>query len=131
MNTGRQMGRTTRQMQHAPIEAVFVWENSNLYYPKKLAQALGRHDLQIKPRSFIRSQAWMGLRRAVVIDHAINDLISLTREEEALLNELLKINAIYHPASTNKSTTSSHHCELCKENGGYYYGRTGFEPCCI
>jgi hypothetical protein len=131
MNTERQTGRTTRQMQHAPIDAVFVWCNSDLYYPKKLAQALGRNDLQIKPRSFIRSKAWMGLCRAVVVDHALPYATPLTLEEEALLNELLKINAIYHPASTHKSTKGNPPCDLCKENGGYYYGRTGFEPCCI
>lgn len=23
------------------------------------------------------------------------------------------------------------YCELCQDNGGYYYGRNGEEPCCI
>lgn len=22
-------------------------------------------------------------------------------------------------------------CDLCKNNGGYFYGRTGYEPCCV
>lgn len=99
----RGTGRTKNQMAQAPADAVFVWCNSNLFYPKKLALHIGRSDLQIKPRNWVMSQQWMGLRRAVVIDHAFLDLPTKPAEH-ALLNELLAINAIYLPVATPAPT---------------------------
>ena len=69
--TDRQTGRTTKQMQDAPENAVFIWVNQHLAYPEMLAQGLGRDDLEIKPPSWLkerntRAREFSGL----VIDHA-------------------------------------------------------------
>lgn len=45
--TGRQTGRTMRQMKDAPRGAVFVWCNAHLSYPRRLAKAIGRDDLLV------------------------------------------------------------------------------------
>lgn len=67
----RQTGLTSRQMLDAPAGAVFVWCNSNLGYPKALAVAVGREDLDVRPLT------WMEMRNVaarkvtgLVIDHA-------------------------------------------------------------
>ena len=30
-----------------------------------------------------------------------------------------------------KPAPTPQHCELCRDSGGYFYGKTGYEPCCI
>lgn len=67
----RQEGRTTNQMLKAPIGAVYVWCNGDLYYPKQLARRLGREDLKVVPPSWfdpinVLKQRLTGL----VVDHA-------------------------------------------------------------
>jgi hypothetical protein len=71
MTDYRGTGRTTEQMKSAPVGAVFIWCNSNLAYPKGLAEKLGRQDLQIE------SPSWLSFRNiagrefvGVVVDHA-------------------------------------------------------------
>ena len=64
-------GTTTRQMQKAPLGAIYVWPNANLGYPKRLAVALGRPDIVIKPPGWLIAR---NVREfpplSVVIDHA-------------------------------------------------------------
>jgi ABC-type sugar transport system substrate-binding protein len=67
----RQSGRTTKQMQQAPDNAVFVWCNSHLAYPEMLARALGRDDLAIWALSRLSPRnLWARKFPALVIDHA-------------------------------------------------------------
>jgi hypothetical protein len=46
-------GRTTRQIHEAPKGAFYVWVNSDSYYPRMLARALGREDLMIVGPSWL------------------------------------------------------------------------------
>jgi hypothetical protein len=64
-------GITTSQMRRAPRGAIYVWLNSSMSYPRKLAKDLGRDDLRIVPPAFFdsRSHIWDSTR-AVVLDHA-------------------------------------------------------------
>ena len=41
----RQSGRTTRQIERAPLGALYVWPTSDFSVPKGIAQRLGREDL--------------------------------------------------------------------------------------
>lgn len=82
----RGTGSTTKQIQDAPIGAVFVWCNAHVDYPKKLAKELGREDLKIVPRDWLDNR-WRGLElTAIVVDHATKlsdrecELLSLARE---------------------------------------------------
>lgn len=71
MGEGHRDGATTRQMREAPQGAVFVWCNSHLHYPKALASALGRKDLDVQPLSWLdRMEVVAGNTRPVVVDHA-------------------------------------------------------------
>lgn len=62
-------GKTTAAMRAAPANAIYVWVNGHLHYPKMLARMLGRDDLKIV------SPAWLELRlrartEPLVVDHA-------------------------------------------------------------
>lgn len=81
-------GKTTRQMLYAPRGALFVWATSALMYPVALAQHLGREDLIIKPKAWLRIETALGLPRdvKVVIDHGLPlDRDFYTREAVGLL----------------------------------------------
>lgn len=43
----RGTGRTTKQLVEAMPNATFIWLNRHLSYPKDLAKALGREDIEI------------------------------------------------------------------------------------
>jgi len=61
-------------MSAAPLGAVFVWLNSNLFYPKALAAKLGRDDLEVRPLSWLNVRNTRGRRfnySEVVVDHAV------------------------------------------------------------
>lgn len=67
----RQTGRTTQQMNDAPLGAVFVWRNSRTSYPMALAKTLGRDDLVVRPLSWLERRNVMGRTLpGVVVDHA-------------------------------------------------------------
>jgi hypothetical protein len=67
----RQTGRTTQQIKNAVFGAVFVWVNSDIKYPTALAAKLGRHDLEVRPLSWLKPQNVRGRRfSGVVVDHA-------------------------------------------------------------
>lgn len=67
----RGSGSTTNQLKNAPIGAIFVWVNGHLYYPRKLAESLGRQDLRIFSPGSVENGALRGLRvTAVIVDHA-------------------------------------------------------------
>lgn len=70
--TFRQTGRTTKQMQDAPVGSVFIWCNNRLGYPKMLAHELGREDLKIVGPSWLTDRRYQGLRvPAILLDHAL------------------------------------------------------------
>jgi hypothetical protein len=64
-------GQTTRQMQASPQDAVFVWCNDILDYPRRLARKVGRTDLQIVGPNWLDDEKWRGLElTGLIIDHA-------------------------------------------------------------
>lgn len=65
----RGSGRTTAQMRRAPANAVFIWCNVHLDYPRRLAKRLGRDDLTVVSPSWLLNDSW-GISREVVLDHA-------------------------------------------------------------
>lgn len=71
----RGTGRTTKQMKSAPLNAIYVWCNGNLYYPKKLANSIGRNDLSIVSPIDIDHRLRGRRNVNIVIDHA-TDLTS-------------------------------------------------------
>jgi hypothetical protein len=79
----RQTGRTQAQLAQAPRGATYIWPNSVLSYPIRMAAKLGRTDLVFKPRSWLSDRYVRGLRLpAVVLDHAVE---RLTPEERYAL----------------------------------------------
>lgn len=69
----RGAGQTSRQMKEAPPNAVFVWPNTSLAYPRQLAVHLGRRDLKITSPHYLSNvggDAGMPWCR-VVLDHAV------------------------------------------------------------
>lgn len=76
----RQTGCTTQQINEAPKGAVFVWVNSDIGYPKRLAWFLGRHDLKIVERGWLLDGV-RGCRVPVRIDHAFHDVQKASDKE--------------------------------------------------
>lgn len=60
-------GRTSRQMINAPQGAIYVWESSDIDYPKRLAHWLHRDDLTIYAHCRLD---FCAVRKHVVVDHA-------------------------------------------------------------
>ncbi len=66
----RQSGRTTKQIQEAPMGALFV-RTGPKGYTEALAHALGRTDLEIVGLDYFVTDRWRGkAARVVVVDHA-------------------------------------------------------------
>jgi hypothetical protein len=70
----RQSGVTTKQMQESPINAIFVWCNSDLTYPKQLASDINRADLKIvSPGWLEHASNWRGRKfSGIDTDHALD-----------------------------------------------------------
>lgn len=66
--TDRQSGRTTRQLEMAPKNALYVWCNSYLEYPKRLCRQLEREDIKVITIGQV-DLAMLGMPRFVVVDH--------------------------------------------------------------
>lgn len=65
-------GTTTRQMQEAPQNAVFIWCNDVLEYPRRVAARIGRTDLKIVGPVWLDDERWRGLEpTSIVADHAL------------------------------------------------------------
>jgi hypothetical protein len=80
-------GKTTRQMRQAPCNAIYIWCNSDLGYPRELAIKLGRRDLYIKSPRWLEIEAKVrGFRPSdIVVDHAAKlDSKQMTGLEEIL-----------------------------------------------
>ena len=65
----RGSGKTTQQLQQAPQRCYFVWCASNTYYPKRLAQFLGRYDIKVVSPDFLR--IFVSTGAPIIIDHAL------------------------------------------------------------
>jgi hypothetical protein len=70
----RQSGITTRQMQASPVNAIFVWCNNDLTYPKLLASYINRVDLEIvSPMWLEHASNWRGRKiSGINTDHALD-----------------------------------------------------------
>jgi hypothetical protein len=77
---------TTKQMKEAKKDAVFVWLNHNLDYPRHLARSLNREDLKIVSPSWLEDRRFVGLNITdIILDHAfIPDLKTFKMFKEAL-----------------------------------------------
>lgn len=75
-NIFRGTGRTTQQMLNAPLNAVFVWVNHNLFYPKKLAQQHGRQDLKIVGPTWLEERFLGQQISGLIIDHAAYEFMT-------------------------------------------------------
>lgn len=70
-NCDRGTGITTRQLAAAPLDAVFVWCNDDLSYPKMLVRQLEREDIKIVSPDWITDRRFEGQHlTALVVDHA-------------------------------------------------------------
>jgi hypothetical protein len=68
----RNTGETTRQMQGAPIGAIFVVPHEGaMLYSRKLAHFLGRKDIQLVTIYDVEKVA-RGTRRMIIVDHAFD-----------------------------------------------------------
>ena len=97
MDSGeRGSGRTTRQLQSAPIGAVFIVPNRNCCsYTEALARHLGRADLKIVSVDLIERPATIhGGRRKLVVDHAAWDF--MRPSQKAVAREFLKMQEREH-----------------------------------
>jgi hypothetical protein len=82
VNVLRGEGTTTKQIKNAPENAVFVWCNNHIEYPKRLALDLGREDVRVVRKDWIlRPNNYKGMRLEVVFDHAFKT--ERIREREA------------------------------------------------
>ena len=70
----RGQGVTSYQIINAPIDSVYVWMNSNLIYPRMLANYLGRSDLIVKScNEVFNNDTWHAAKQEIVIDHSVYD----------------------------------------------------------
>ena len=66
-----QIGTTTKQMESAPKNAIFIWNDNNLVYAKHLARELKRNDLTIVSKNWITKQNLRGkIFSGIILDHS-------------------------------------------------------------
>lgn len=79
----RGTGRTTAQMEASPVNSVYVWVNHGLAYPRRLAERIGRTDLEIVGPDWLEDR-WRGRRLSgLVIDHAAYQVLTAQQMENA------------------------------------------------
>ena len=67
----RGSGRTTRAMQDAPKNAVYIWWCAELETPRRLAAVAGRSDLEIVSPWWLTDRQFSGRKLSgVIVDHA-------------------------------------------------------------
>ena len=75
----RQTGRTTRLIQLAPRDAIFVvWKQEMVADIRKHANDFGRSDLTIVAAHFLTNGSLRGQRKPLVVDHVLLDCALLT-----------------------------------------------------
>ena len=86
-NKKRGAGRTTKQMQAAAKNSVFVWHHHSTEYPKELAKKIGRTDLKIVSSGWLW-YGWQGKELSgLVIDHYVFEIAN--RQMTELIQEAL------------------------------------------
>ena len=94
-------GITTGQMLHAPEDAVYIWLNHDLTYPRYLANKLGRHDLHIVGPSYLE-YGWRGSKRPVVVDHETFSRLTIQqRVNLRMFWDYLEIHKVSHKPKSN------------------------------
>jgi hypothetical protein len=82
----RGLGRTTQQMQDAPVRALYVVDDKARRYMLGLSMSLGRGDLQIVTVSDLESSYVRGLSPSgVVLDHGAPKLTPLQQHRHCML----------------------------------------------
>lgn len=75
-------GRSTRQMQAAPRNALYLVNREQMRYARDLAHKHGRDDLKIADANqFFRDNHYKGVTDPVIVDHCLD----LSREEFTVL----------------------------------------------
>lgn len=84
----RRTGRTTRAIERAPKNAIYIWPvHGTLCYARDIARRLGRGDLQVVGLSWLDKHSYLGVRDlVVVVDHAVDYFLS--REQVRVLQDL-------------------------------------------
>lgn len=76
---GRGTGRTMNALRSMPPGGVYVWCNSTLDYPKRLAKVLNRSDVQIVSPDWLSNGRYHGTELSgICLDHALrmNDILA-------------------------------------------------------
>ena len=87
----RRVGTTSQQMRQAPRNAIYVWCNGVLSYPRQLALHLGRTDLDIRSPSEITTRL-VGRRVPIIVDHSVRELRTLSNEQWEIVFRINKYN---------------------------------------
>lgn len=67
----RDDGKTTKQLKTLAKNAVFIWCNGRLDYPRNLAKNLNREDVLIVSPYWLESRKWLGCEFSQIeLDHA-------------------------------------------------------------
>ena len=85
----RKMGKTTRQIENAPPNAIYIWVNADVNLPKRIAKRLGRNDIRFVSPSWIE-HGIRGLGKPVVVDHATR-LTHKEWEYVKICNDMAKV----------------------------------------
>lgn len=110
-------GATTRLMLAAPLGAIYVWCNSHLDYPRRLARHLNREDLIVEPLNILFNPARIAGRSQsyVVLDHAARKSPLVEPHEylqmQAALAYLQQTGRLIEPVTTSSHTRC---CTTCK-----------------
>jgi hypothetical protein len=82
------IGKTTKQLEAASSNTIFIWCNENTLYPTLLARSLGRIDIRVKGPGWLESSR--GCNSAeIVVDHSAR----LTNRQWDLVRQLQKRHA--------------------------------------
>ena len=84
-------GKTTKQMKDAPLNSIYIWVHTDLYYPRALATYLNRTDLDIVPPHWLNDFKWEGkIFSGIIADHAVR----FTCKQWDLLQEIKQQNSV-------------------------------------
>lgn len=85
VDPNRGTGRTTRQMQAAPPNSVYIWNSAYCKAAHDIAVKAGREDLTILPASWLDQRARvLEVNKYVTVDHAVR----LTALQQAAVDDV-------------------------------------------
>jgi len=82
------IGKTTRQLEAASSNAIFIWCNENTLYLTLLARSLGRTDIQVKGPGWLENSRGHNSAE-IIVDHSTR----LTDRQWNLVQQLQKRHA--------------------------------------